>query len=187
MRGSRPGNQMKPRRDDSELVAFEFDSTLGYPAKSHQFGSMERCSVCDLVPWRVSRGGDAGKCERCKNVRKRGTEMVKCRVCAWRKCTTCHNVETRGQTAPPPAEIRHPNHTDHDNEMPDQNDTAADDEMLHDDANLHILESLRELAKKNMPNTITFIPHRMTKRFARVYSSKLKEIASHKQREKKTR
>ena len=59
---------------------------------------------------------------------------------------------------------------------------AADYEMLHDDANLHILESLRDLAKKNMPNTITVIPHRMRKRFARVYSSKLNEFSSHMQR-----
>ena len=108
--------------------------------------------------------------------------MVKCRVCAWRVCATCHNLETRGESAPSPPEIRHPDHGDHDNEMPDQNDTAADDEMLHDDANLHILQSLRELAKSNMPNTTTFIPHRMTKRFARVHSSKLNELSSHMQR-----
>ena len=77
---------------------------------------------------------------------------------------------------------RHPDHGDHDNEMPDQNDTVADYEMLRDHATLHILESLRELAKKNMPNTITFIPHRMRKRFARAYSSKLNELSSHMQR-----
>ena len=76
--------------------------------------------------------------------------MVKCRVCAWRICATCHNLETRGESAPPPPEIRHPDHADHDNEMPDQNDTAEDDEMLHDGASLHILKNLRELAKKNM-------------------------------------
>ena len=33
-----------------------------------------------------------------------------------------------------------------------------------------------------MPNTITFIPHRMRKRFARVDSSKMSELASHMQR-----
>ena len=97
--------------------------------------------------------------------------MVKCRVCAWRICATCHNLVTSGEIAPTPPEVTHPDHADHDNEMPDQNDTAEDDEMLHDDASLHILESLRELVKKNMPNTITFIPHRMRKIFARVYSS----------------
>ena len=79
----------------------------------------------------------------------------------------------RGEIAPPPPEIRHPDHADHDNEMPDQNDTAEDDEMLHDGASLHILESLRELSKKNMANTITFIPHRMRKRFARVLQLKV--------------
>ena len=108
--------------------------------------------------------------------------MMKCRVCAWRVCTTCHNLETRGESAPSPPETRHPDHGNHDNEMPDQNDTAADDEMRVGDANLHILENPSELAKKNMPNTTTFIPHRMRKRFARVSSSKLKELASHMQR-----
>ena len=150
---------MKPRRDNSEFMALEFDSTLGYPGEGPprvpDLGSMERCNSCDLAPWRVSRGGNAGKCDRWKKVRKRGTEMVKCRVRAWRVCATCHNLET------PPPEITRPDHADHDNEMPDQSDTAADDEMLHDDANLRNLESLRELAKKNLPNTITFVPHRM--------------------------
>ena len=112
---------MKPRRDDSEFIASEFDSALGYPGEDPprvpDFGSMERCNSCDLAPWRVSRGGNEGKCERCKNVRKRGTEV----------------------------------HADHDSEMSDQNDTAEDDEMLHDGACLHVLESLREMAKKNMP------------------------------------
>ena len=70
--------------------------------------------------------------------------------------------------------------------MPYQNDTAEDDEMLHDSASLHVLESVRELAKKNMPNTITFIPHPMRKRFARVYSSKMNELASHMQRREDT-
>ena len=131
---------MKPRRDDSEFITLEFDSTLGYPGEGPprvpDFGSMERCNSCDLAPWRVSRGGNARKCERCKNVRKRGTEMVKCRVCAWRICATCHNFETRGEFAPPPPEITHQDHADHDNEMPDRNDTAEDDEMLHDGARL---------------------------------------------------
>ena len=124
MRGSRPDNRLKPQRDDSEFMASEFDSTLGYPGEGPprvpDFGSMERCGACDLTPWRVSRGGNAGKCERCKNVRKRGTEMVKCRVCAWRICATCHNLETRGEFAPPPPETTHPDHADHDNEMPDK-------------------------------------------------------------------
>ena len=112
-------------------------------------------------------------------MKKRDTEMVKCRVCAWRVCATCHNLETRGESAPSLPEIRHPEHGNHDNEMPDQNDTAADDEMLRDDATLHILESFEGigLTKKNMPNTITFIPRRLRKRFARVYSSKLNELS----------
>ena len=45
MRGSRPDNLMKSRRDDSEFIAIEFDSTLGYPGEGPprvtDFGSME--------------------------------------------------------------------------------------------------------------------------------------------------
>ena len=35
-----------------------------------------------------------------------------------------------------------------------------------------------ELAKRNMPNTITFIPHRLGKLFALIYRSKLNGLAS---------
>ena len=75
MRGSRPDNRMKPRRDDSEFIAIEFDSTLGNPGEGPprvpDLGSMDRCNVCDLAPQRVSRGGNAGKCERCKKCEKK--------------------------------------------------------------------------------------------------------------------
>ena len=75
MRGSRPDKRTEPRRCDSEFIAIELDSTMGYPGEGRprvpDFGSMERCEFCDLAPWRVSRGGNAGKCERCKNVRKK--------------------------------------------------------------------------------------------------------------------
>ena len=58
----------------SEFTALEFDSTLGYPGEGPprvpDFGAMERCGSRDLAPWRVSRGGNAGKCERCKQVEK---------------------------------------------------------------------------------------------------------------------
>ena len=95
--------------------------------------------------------------ESARDAKMREKEARRCRVCAWRICAT-HNLETRGEFAPPPPEIRHPDHADHDNEMPDQNDTAEDGEMLQDCASLHILESLRELAKKNMPNTNNIHP-----------------------------
>ena len=72
VRGSMHDNRMKLRRDDSEFIALEFDSTLRYlgegPPRIPDFGSMERCNSCDLAPRRVSRGGNAGTCERCKNV-----------------------------------------------------------------------------------------------------------------------
>ena len=180
--GSRPSNRMEPRQEDSEFKALECDGTLGYAgegARVPDLGSLERCNVCDVTPWRVLRGGNAGKCERCKNVRKSDTEMVKCRVCAWRICARCHNLETRGEIAPPPPEIR--DHADHDHEMPDQNDTAEDDEALRDGANpAHPGELVRTVQEGYA--TITFIPHRMSKRFARVYSSKLNELSSHMQR-----
>ena len=68
------------------MVAMEFDSTMGHldkgPPRVSDFFFMERCSECDFTAWRVSRAGKAGKCELCKNDRKGGTEMVKCRVCA---------------------------------------------------------------------------------------------------------
>ena len=47
-----------------------------------------------------SRAGHAGKCELCKKEKKRGTEMVKCRVCAGRMCATCHNLKTRQKSTP---------------------------------------------------------------------------------------
>ena len=110
---------------------------------------------------------DAKKCEK----RRHGDGEVQ-GMCVEGMCD-CHNLKTRRESAPSLPETRHPEHGDHDNEMPDKNDTAADDAMLRDVATLHILGSLRELAKKNMPNTTTFIPHRMRKRFGRVYSSKV--------------
>ena len=55
----------------------------------------------------------------------------------------------------------------------------AEDEMLRNDETQRTLESLRQLAERNMPNTITFIPHRMRKRFARIYSAKINELSSH--------
>ena len=73
--GSRPTNRMGRRQEDSEFKALEFDSTLGYngegPPRVPDVGAMEICSDCDLAPWRVSHGGNAGKCERCKKCEKK--------------------------------------------------------------------------------------------------------------------
>ena len=42
----------------------QFNCTLGYPGegppKVKDFGDSVKCSECDIVPWRVSRNGDAG-------------------------------------------------------------------------------------------------------------------------------
>ena len=161
MRGSRPDNRMKPRRDDSEFIAIEFDSTLGYPAQARQEFPILRPRSMESITWRKRR--KMREMQKCEKKRHGDGEMQG--VCMVKKCATCHNLEARGEFAPPPPEIRHPDHAENDNEMPDQNDTAEDDEMLYDGASMHILESLRELAKKNMPNTTTVIPR---KRFARV-------------------
>ena len=60
--------------------------------------------------------------------------------------------------------------------MPDQNDTAEDDEVLYDGANMHILESQRELVQKNMPEHDNIHPT------PKVQSSKMNELASHVQK-----
>ena len=123
-----------------------------------------KCSECFLIKWRVSRNGDAGKCEKCKNVRKRGTEMMKCRVCAWRICATCHNSMMRGEAAEPPPEMRQTGRGEYE-EMMGADGVPCEDEMMRHDEEQCTLESLRLLTERNMPNTITFIPHRMRKRF----------------------
>ena len=87
-------------------------------------------------------------------------------------CATCHNLETRGGPAPSPPEMIHRVVEDHDTEMLDDHITTTHRALPGDEAPWPILERLKELAKQNMPNTITFIPHRMRKRFALVYSSK---------------
>ena len=156
--GSRPSSHLSPGEG---------------PPRVPDLGFMERCSECDLTTWRVSRAGKAGKCELCKNERKRGTEMEKYRVCAWRMCATCHDLETRGESAPSPHEMVHTADEDHDTEMPYHDNTTIHRTRLGDEAPWPILKRL-----KNMPKTITFIPHRMRIRFARVYSSKLDELAS---------
>ena len=92
--------------------------------------------------------------------------MVKSRVCAWRMCATCHSLEI------------HPASEDRDSEMPDQDNTPLPRPLRESEASGPTLESLRELARKLLPNTITFIPQRMRTMFARIYRSKLKDLAS---------
>ena len=184
LRGPKARNRMEPERQGSgERKPREFDSTLGYPGEGPQrvqdFGINEKCSECVLVPWRVSRGGDAGKCEKCKNVRKRGTEMMKCRVCAWRVCATCHNMAMRGETAQSPPEMRQPGRDEDEDATQDADGVDAEDEMSRSDETQRTLESLRRLAERNVPNTSTFIPHRLRKRFARIYSAKINELSFH--------
>ena len=92
--------------------------------------------------------------------------MLKCMVCAWRMCATCHNLETRGEPAPLPPELTHPATEYHDTETPDQDNTPLQRPLPGDEASWPTLERRRELAKKNMPNTITFIPQRKRDTFA---------------------
>ena len=63
MRRSRPDNRRKPQRDDSEFMALEFDSTLGYPGEG---------------PSRVPDFGIDGKMQF---LRPRSMEST-----TWRKC-----------------------------------------------------------------------------------------------------
>ena len=104
---------------------------LGHPAKARRevldFGAMGRCGSCELAPRRASRGGNAEKVrEMQKCEKKRCGDGAVQGVCLEKHARRAHNLETRGEFAPPPPEITHPDHADHDNEMPDQNDTAED-------------------------------------------------------------
>ena len=76
LRGSKARNRLVPERQEKgRRKPREFDSSLGYPGEGPQrvqdFGIYEKCFECDLVPWRVSRGGDPGKCEKCKKCEKK--------------------------------------------------------------------------------------------------------------------
>ena len=83
LRGPKARNLVWPKQHKKQKP---FNSILGFPGEGphrvKDFGDSVKCSECFLLKWRVSLNGDAGKCEKCKNVRKRRTEMMKCRVCA---------------------------------------------------------------------------------------------------------
>ena len=112
LRGSKARNcwmpEQKKGKESKEISTALLVTRVKARKECKDFGIYEKCTECVLVPWRVSRGGDAGKCEKCKNVRKRGTQMMRCRVCAWRVCATCHNMMMRGETAQSPPEMRQP-------------------------------------------------------------------------------
>ena len=96
----------------------------------------------------------------------------------WRACATCHNQEVRGEVAPTIPEYIHPTAEDIDPEMTGEDVAPLTTKLTQQERHLPILERMKELTKRNMPNTITFIPHRVRKRFARIYSSKLNELAA---------
>ena len=52
---------------------------------------------------------------------------------------------------------------DHDTEMPEHDDKATHSTLPTNAAPWQTLEHLKKLAENNMPNTITFIPHRLGK------------------------
>ena len=81
-----------------------------------------------------------------------------------------NSLETRGESAPSIPELAHPATEDHGAEMPGQDNTGEETSRM-------TLERRRKSARRNMPNTITLIQHRMRKGFARVYGSKLSELA----------
>ena len=84
----------------------------------------------------------------------------------------------RGEAAEPPPEMRQAGRGD-DELMMAAEGVLSEDEMMRHDEEQRTLESLRHLAERNMPRTMTFIPHRMRKRFARVYSAKINGLFSH--------
>ena len=65
MSGSWIRYRMKSERRAFKRERKQFNSTLGYPGEGpprvKDFGDSVKCSECDIVPWRVSRNGDAGK------------------------------------------------------------------------------------------------------------------------------
>ena len=81
---------MGPRQEDSELKGLEYDSTLGFPGEGPprvpNFGSVERCTDCDVVPWRASRVGNAGKVERWMHEKKRHGDGEMQGVCVEDMC-----------------------------------------------------------------------------------------------------
>ena len=149
LRGSKARNRWMPERQKRKRKQREFDSTLGYPGEGPQrvqdFGIYEKCTECVLVPWTVSRGGDAGKCEKCKNVRKRGSQMMKCRVCAWRVCATCHNMVMRGETTQSPPEMRQPGECEDEDAMKVDDEADAEDVLPRGEETQRILKKPEKL------------------------------------------
>ena len=156
--GSGPSSHQR----EMHSLAMEFVSTMGCPGEDPprvpDFGFVERCSECDLNVWRASRAGKAGTCETCKNVRKRGTEMAKCSVPGEyvRRATIWRREEN-----PPRCLVSSCTLRPKKPEMPDQDSTPLPRPLPRNEAPWPILERLRELANKNISNTITFIPHKM--------------------------
>ena len=68
------------------IETIELDCTNCYPGEGPprvpDLGRMEIRSECSFTMRRVTRGGKAGKCEICKNERKRDTETMKRSVCS---------------------------------------------------------------------------------------------------------
>ena len=88
-----------------------------------------------------------------------------------------NNLETRGESAPSIPELAHPVSEDRHAEMLGQDNTTTPGQLTSEETSRMTLERRRKLARRNMPNTITFIQQRMRKGFARVYGSKLRELA----------
>ena len=85
-----------------------------------------------------------------------------------RRATTWRREENQARHL---LEMTDPAVEDHDTEIPDHDKTPIRRPLPEGEAPWLSLQRLRELA-------ITFIPLRMSKRFARVFSSKLNELAS---------
>ena len=98
-----------------------------------------------------------------------------------RRATTLRRVEKMAMSPP---EMGHPVIRDNNDEMVDQDHPMTptrEAEPSHPN-----FPELRELSRENLSQTISFIPRRMKKRFARIRSSKMDELTDLMRREEDT-
>ena len=84
-----------------------------------------------------------------------------------------------------PPEMEHPAIKDNNDEMVDQDHPMTPTPREAEPSHPNFAE-LRELSRENLSQTISFIPHRMKKRFARICSSTLNELTNLMRREEDT-
>ena len=84
----------------------------------------------------------------------------------------CNQADERGENAPAPAiDIQHEMNVDGDGrlEVGDETDGEYD--------KTDFLGLIKEMTRRTVPNTMTFIPHRRKHRFARRYFRRIRQLA----------